>query len=133
MFEVTPLHCPVEEIEPFDLQVFPLSFHDFGNGYAGDECIYFVLDNAAKLILYIGETKASNLRWDGQHYCKGYVSNYLVLHRRYRLDVAVCIAFWGNVPSKTRARQELESELIYRWQSPFNRQMWEKWGQPFGK
>lgn len=133
LFDVAPVHCDVEEIDPFTLQLFPLTFHDFAKGYSGDTCIYFVLDCASKIILYIGETKASNLRWDGQHYCKDYVSNYVSLHRKYKLDVAVNIAFWGDVPSQIRARQKLETELIYRWQSPFNKQMWEKWGQPFGK
>jgi hypothetical protein len=31
------------------------------------------------------------------------------------------------------ARLKLERELILRWQSPFNKENWQKWGQPFGK
>lgn len=108
------LHCDYDEIDPFALQLFPLTFHDFANDYAGDACIYFVLDSVALIILYIGETKASNIRWSGQHYCKDYVSNYISIHRKYGLDVAVNIAFWGDVPTKTKARQKLETELIYR-------------------
>ena len=36
-----------------------------------------------------------------------------------------------DVPTERRARQNLESELIEKWRSPFNRESWKFWGQPF--
>jgi len=55
------------------------------------------------------------------------------LHRRYSMDVAVGIAFWFGAPINRKQRLKLESELIYRWRSPFNKECWQWWGQPFGK
>lgn len=118
---------------PFTSKLYPIRFHDFTKDEPGDVCIYFVLDNVANLVLYIGETKAFNQRWHGEHYCKAYIANYIALHRHYELEVAVNITFWADVPLRKQARRELESSLIYYWQSPFNKEMWEKWGQPFGR
>ncbi|MBD1935628.1 hypothetical protein [Trichocoleus sp. FACHB-69] len=50
----------------------------------------------------------------------------------YQLDVAVCISFWWDAASVRRFRQALEKELILKWRSPFNKENWERWGQPFG-
>ncbi|MEO0688447.1 MAG: GIY-YIG nuclease family protein, partial [Cyanobacteria bacterium J06649_11] len=45
---------------------------------------------------------------------------------------AVNIAFWWDAPDSTRPRQKLELELIQKWRSPFNKENWKLWGQPFG-
>ena len=50
-----------------------------------------------------------------------FIANYIELHRKYKLDVQVCSAFWYDTPSDRQNRLKLESELINRWQSPFNR------------
>ncbi|MDJ0747683.1 MAG: hypothetical protein QNJ32_30710, partial [Xenococcaceae cyanobacterium MO_167.B27] len=49
------------------------------------------------------------------------------------LEVRVCSAFWYDTPAERKSRLKLESELINRWQSPFNKENWQRWGQPFGK
>ena len=49
------------------------------------------------------------------------------------MKVAVVTAFYFNVPDNRKLRQQLESELIEMWRSPFNRESWKWWGQPFGK
>jgi hypothetical protein len=54
------------------------------------------------------------------------------MHRRYDLDVKVVSAFWQLVPSK-KILQQWERELILKWRSPFNKECWQWWGQPFGK
>ncbi|WP_334952755.1 hypothetical protein [Nostoc sp.] len=48
------------------------------------------------------------------------------------MKTAVNIAFWWDTPTDRRARQELELNLILKWRSPFNKENWERWGQPFG-
>lgn len=45
---------------------------------------------------------------------------------------AVNAAFWWDAPIDRRTRQELELNLILKWRSPFNKENWERWGQPFG-
>jgi hypothetical protein len=45
----------------------------------------------------------------------------------------VVAAFWWDVPAETRPRQQLELALIQKWRSPFNKENWDRWGQPFGK
>ncbi|MHC5748952.1 MAG: hypothetical protein ACYTXT_45400 [Nostoc sp.] len=45
---------------------------------------------------------------------------------------AVNAAFWWDAPVDRRTRQELELNLILKWRSPFNKENWERWGQPFG-
>jgi hypothetical protein len=97
----------------------------------GDACLYFVVDSAADLILYVGETCRSNKRWKGIHACKDYIASYQDLHYRYEMKTAVNIAFWWDAPVDRRARQELELSLILKWRSPFNKENWERWGQPF--
>ncbi len=97
-------------------------------------CIYFIIDNTLPLLLYVGETKqTAKQRWNGVHDAKDYVTNYIELHRKYKLEVRVCSAFWYDTPSDRKSRLKLESELINRWQSPFNKENWQRWGQPFGK
>ena len=49
------------------------------------------------------------------------------------LEVKVCSAFWYDTPSDRTGRLKLERELILRWQSPFNKENWNKYGKPFGK
>ena len=71
--------------------------------------------------------------WNGTHDCKDYVMNYIELHRKYDLDTKVCSAFWYDTPENRTGRLKLERELILRWQSPFNKENWHRYGKPFGK
>ncbi len=38
---------------------------------------------------------------------------------------------WWEAPIATKPRQQLESALIAKWKSPFNKQNWDVWGTPF--
>jgi hypothetical protein len=134
----TTWHAP-DEIDPFSLKLHPADFYrkpeppeTFDNPDRG--CIYFILDRTLPILLYIGETKlTAHQRWSGVHYCKDYVMSYIEMHRRYKLDVAVCSAFWQHVPPDKKVLLAWERELILKWRSPFNRENWNQFGQPFGK
>jgi len=132
LFHLAPTPCNADSIDPFSLEIHNLSFSDRPD--LGDRtCLYFVIDRTHPLLLYVGEThRTPKQRWTN-HYCHSYIANYIELHRRYSLDVAVGIAFWYGAPSNRKQRLQLESELIYKWRSPFNKECWQWWGQPFGR
>ena len=139
LFDIAPHHCDPDRIDPLQLSVrrrsqpsASLSFWRMPADSPGDACLYFVVDSAADLILYVGETCRSNKRWKGIHACKDYIASYQDLHYRYGIQTAVNAAFWWDTPVKRKPRQELELSLILKWRSPFNKQNWERWGQPFG-
>jgi hypothetical protein len=121
-----------EAIDPFYLKLHNFFFFERPASHLpAQPCIYFVIDIAVPLILYIGETNKANQRWKGVHDCKRYVLNYRHLHHRYGLKTAINTAFYWETPAATRPRQKLESALIYKWRSPFNKENWEFWGTPF--
>ncbi len=132
LFAVPQAHINPDAIDPFNLSLSPLSFYRSPVEDAGQACLYFVIDMMANLLLYVGETGKSNHRWKGVHDCKGYIENYLDLHYQYELPTAVNIAFWWDAPVKARPRQRLELALIKKWKSPFNKENWKYWSQPFG-
>ncbi len=132
LFELAPSPCDPDSIDPFTLQLHNLSFCDKPD-WGDRTCLYFVIDNALPLLLYVGEThRTPKQRWMS-HDCHSYIENYIELHRRYALDVAAGIAFWYGAPANRKQRLKLESELIHKWKSPFNKECWQWWGQPFGK
>ncbi|MGL4500718.1 MAG: hypothetical protein ACRCU2_16740, partial [Planktothrix sp.] len=72
-----------EKIDPFQLTQYATRFYDLPQmrlSEEGDPCIYFLLDNASHLILYIGETIHSNQRWRGGHHCEDYLKKYVQLN-----------------------------------------------------
>ena len=132
LFDLERAHCDPDSVDPFTLKLQPSEFYRMPE--QGDSvCIYFVIDNAVPLLLYIGETKRTpKQRWI-THDCQQYILSYIELHRRYNLSVQVATAFWWDTPADRKARQKLERELILKWRSPFNKENWEVWGQPFKK
>jgi hypothetical protein len=132
LFDLTPKHCDPDQIDPLLLRLVPMSFYRMPVDSPGEACLYFIIDSAASLVLYVGETCRSNKRWQGIHACKDYIASYQDLHYRYGLPTAVNTVFWWDAPVDRRARQELELNLILKWRSPFNKENWERWGQPFG-
>ena len=96
------------EIDPFALTLHSFSFFRLPANEPGNACIYFVVDTATELVLYIGETCQSNKRWQGQHNCKRYVENYHSLHYQHGIKPAINIGFWWDVPVQTRRRKQLE-------------------------
>ena len=131
LFELAPKPCDPNNIDLFALELHNLSFCEKPD-WGDRTCLYFVIDKFP-LLLYVGEThRTPKQRWMS-HDCHGYIQNYIELHRRYSLDVGVGIAFWYGAPVNRKQRLQLESELIYKWKSPFNKECWQYWGQPFGK
>lgn len=131
LFDLAPAHVDPDTVDPFTLRLCPMSFYRLPDSSPGDACLYFVIDTAADLILYIGETCRSSKRWKGTHDTKRYLSLYQDLHYQHGLQTAVNIAFWWDAPVQTRPRQQLELSLINKWRSPFNKENWAFWGAPF--
>lgn len=120
-----------DSIHPFHLPQQNTEFWRSKVEDTGTAALYFVIDHELPILLYVGETVKSNQRWKGEHDCKRYLLNYVTAHRLYQLPVTVNISFWPNAPTQTRPRQRLESALIKKWKSPFNKENWEAWGTPF--
>ena len=138
--EPNPATTPVNTIEPFSLRRQNTEFWRWQFDDVGVAAMYFVIDYAAQdteteettpLLLYIGETVKSNQRWKGVHDCKRYLTNYRQSHYENGLDSELGIAFWPHAPNERQPRQKLESDLIYRWRSPFNKENWRFWNTPF--
>lgn len=133
LFELAPIHCDPDSIDPFGLLVQPMSFWRKPTFDKGQACLYFVTDRSdPPLLLYIGESCQSDQRWKGTHDAKRYIDKYIALHRQYEGTPAVGISFWYDAPVERKARQQLERALILKWRSPFNKESWKWWGQPFG-
>ena len=133
-----PASCttPLDTIKPFTLRRQNTEFWRWQFDDVGVPAMYFVIDYAAntqgeKLLLYIGETVKSNQRWKGVHDCKRYLTNYQQAHHDADLKSEIGIAFWPEAPDDRKARQKLESQLIYKWRSPFNKENWRYWNTPF--
>lgn len=130
-FDVNKAHVDPNKIDPFSLSLCLMSFYRLPADSPGEACIHFVLDSAAQIVLYIGETSRSNKRWKETHDCKRYLDKYQSLHYQHGLSSAINMAFWWDAPVQTRARQQLELELIERWKAPFNKENWTLWAAPF--
>jgi hypothetical protein len=120
-----------ETINPFALPRQNTQFWRWKASDAGVSALYFVIDYELSLLLYVGETVHSHQRWKGEHDCKRYLLNYQQAHYELDLPTQLGIAFWQDAPRGTRDRQRLESALIARWRSPFNKENWTLWNTPF--
>jgi hypothetical protein len=132
LFDLMPTAGDIAEtMNPFQLPQQNIEFWRWKVEDVGVAALYFVIDYTLPILLYVGETVKSNQRWKGEHDCKRYILNYVSSHRSHALAVAVGIAFCSWAPEQTRPRQQLESALIDRWRSPFNKENWEFWATPF--
>lgn len=131
LFDLGVAPSPAETLDPFALAPQNAEFWRGQFQESGVPALYFVVDHAATLLLYVGETIKSNQRWKGVHDCKRYILSYVEAHRVHDLPVAVNIGFWPHAVADRRARQALESALITKWQSPFNKENWAIWSTPF--
>ncbi|MBW4693629.1 MAG: GIY-YIG nuclease family protein [Lyngbya sp. HA4199-MV5] len=118
-------------LDPFSLPQQNTEFWRWKADSQGVAALYFVIDYALPILLYVGETVKSGQRWKGEHDCKRYLLNYRQAHYQNQLETHLGIAFWSLAPTQTRDRQRLESVLIHKWRSPFNKENWEFWGTPF--
>jgi hypothetical protein len=132
LFNLTPTHYNSNDLNPFELKRY--SPHFYRMPETGDNClIYFIIDDTLPIILYVGETKrTAKQRWVN-HDCKSYIMSYKQLHRKYNLPNEVNASFWFDTPQIRKHRLTLERELILKFRTPFNKECWQYWGQPFGK
>lgn len=70
LFDLSANHCDPDAIDPLTLQLVPMSFYRKPTDSLGEACLYFILDSAVGLVLYVGETCRSDKRWKGIHACK---------------------------------------------------------------
>ena len=94
LFDAPLSHCDSDLINPFKLKLHPSQFYRLKE--TG------VLPKAARSV----------------RVCVYFI---IELHRKYKLDVKMCSAFWYDTPDNRTARLKLERELILRWQSPFGK------------
>ena len=130
LFDLPSSHCDPEQIDPFKLHLQSMAFYRMPDNYS-QAALYFVIDSAAEILLYVGETCQSNKRWKNTHDCKEYIASYQELHYKYDMTTAINIGFWWDAPLQRKPRQALEQKMIWKWRSPFNKEMWDLWGQPF--
>ena len=126
---------PLSGFQPLQLRPLPLSFWRWPNSPHQGAAIYLVMDRPKELqhpiLLYIGETKAADRRWKGEHDCKAYLASYQEACMNTGLSCSTSIRFWADVPQDTRPRRRLEHTLICLWQPPFNKETRERWSTPF--
>jgi hypothetical protein len=129
---------PVERaarLDPLGLRAQSLSFWRWPHAPHQGAAIYLVMDRppepSSPLLLYVGETGRADLRWKGEHDCKGYLAAYGESLRRAGLEARLSIRFWGDVPAAIRPRRALEQALIRRWLPPFNKETRQRWATPF--
>ena len=130
LFDAPKSHCDTDLINPFGLKLHNAQFYRMKE-HGDRNCIYFIIDNALPLVLYVGETtQTAKQRWNSTHDCKDYDMNYVELHRKHDLEVRnapccvnsdfkselrtvkLCSAFWYDTPENKTARLKLERELI---------------------
>jgi hypothetical protein len=132
LFDAPTSHVDASQIDPFALDLQNFFFFQWpADRHPSEACIYFVIDTCVPLLLYVGETCKANQRWKGVHDCKQYVLNYQAAHFKHHIPTAINTGFWWDTPAETRPRQHLESALISRWKSPFNKENWRFWKTPF--
>ena len=132
LFDPLRSHCDSDSINPFSLKLHNAQFYRLKE-HQERICIYFIIDNALPLLLYVGETmQTAKQRWNGTHDCKDYIMNYVETNRKHGLEVRnapcsgqrdfksrfrtvkMCSAFWHNTPENRTGRLRLESALIKR-------------------
>ncbi|MEP0910889.1 GIY-YIG nuclease family protein [Leptolyngbya sp. GB1-A1] len=127
-----PIELPVaDRLDPFTMRQQNIEFWRWKNSDQGTAALYFVIDYELPILLYVGETVKSGQRWKGEHGCKWYLDHYCSANSLHKIKTAIGIAFWSQAPAATRPRQQIESDLIYKWRSPFNKENWTFWGTPF--
>lgn len=131
LFDTAVSSSPADAIDPFALTPQNAEFWRGQFQESGVPALYFVVDREAAVLLYVGETVKSNQRWKGFHDCKRYILNYVEAHRVHQVTARVNIGFWPHAAADRKARQTLESELILKWRSPFNKENWAFWSTPF--
>ncbi len=125
----------IDKLDLTKLTPLPLSFWRWPNSPHKGPAIYLVMDKPkdlkTPLLLYVGETFSAEKRWKGEHDCKEYLSNYAEALYKAGLTSNLSIRFWADVPKSTKARRNIEQQLIQRWLPPFNKETRARWSTPF--
>ncbi|MHC5771527.1 MAG: hypothetical protein ACYTXI_39450 [Nostoc sp.] len=56
----TPKHCDPDQIDPLLLWLVPMSFYPLPVDSPGSSLLYFIIDSAASVVSYVGETCRNN-------------------------------------------------------------------------
>ena len=127
--------APINYLEPMKLTPLPLSFWRWPNSPHKGPALYLVMDRPKHLdtpiLLYIGETMHADKRWKGEHDCKEYLAGYNEALTSLGLTSQLSIRFWTDVPTATKARRQIEQQLIQLWLPPFNKETRSRWATPF--
>ena len=120
---------------PQELVPLALNFWRWPQNPHHGPAIYLVMDKPKDLefhlLLYIGETVASEKRWKGEHDCKKYLQAYSEACTKAGLTTQLSIRFWKDVPHETICRRNLEQQLIQKWLPAFNKETRGFWNTPF--
>ena len=126
---------PLAALAPLSLRPLPLTFWRWPESPHQGAAIYLVMDRphdlSTPILLYVGETKAADRRWKGEHDCKAYLAAYGDALCSAGLPQQTSIRFWTDVPADTRQRRRLEQALIQAWLPPFNKETRDRWATPF--
>ncbi len=124
-----------ESFNPLRLTPLAMSFWRWPSIPHKGPAIYLVMDKPQSidghLLLYVGETIAADRRWKGEHDCKRYLSAYSEALAGAKVSKRLSIRFWTDVPTVTRARRNIEQQLIRLWLPPFNKETRAHWATPF--
>lgn len=124
-----------DTLDPLKLTPLPMSFWRWPISPHHGPAIYLVMDRPTDLdtplVLYVGETVAADRRWKGEHDCKAYLAAYSEALATAGMTNQLSIRFWMDVPKATRARRQVEQQLIQRWLPPFNKETRARWSTPF--
>lgn len=133
LFDITslPSECKLDPytINPLSLPTKPLKFYREVDQFDG-ACIYFILDQALPLILYIGQSqncckrlRTLNYSSSGAHHRKKQIDSYQQLNQNSGISSSISIARWDfPILLKEKYRLELEQSLILKWHPLFNKQ-----------
>ncbi len=130
LFDPTDTLDP-DKIDPYKLRQQNTEFYKWKYSDSGTAALYFVIDDEVPILLYIGQTAKSHQRWKGRHDCKDYLMSYRTIHYRLNVPTALGTAFYSQAPALAKPRRKLESALILKWRSPFNKENTKYWNTPF--
>ena len=125
----------IDNFDPLKLTPLPMTFWRWPETAHNGPAIYLVMDRLescnSHILLYVGETIASDRRWKGEHDCKSYISAYSDALSHAGIEKQLSIRFWSDVPADTKSRRKLEQQLIQKWLPPFNKETRMRWSTPF--
>lgn len=96
----------------------------FDRDFRGQECIYFICDTAANIILYVGDTTNKSKQMPSMYDCSRYIECYEDLNSEHGFKTTLKIAYWNDSQEIMNPNQDLTSTLIKEWNTPLNKENW---------